>query len=225
MGHGLRLMTANLLHERCDADEFDALLERVSPDVVVAQELGPDGAEILSDRYPHHYLQPAREFTGRGVASVFQAEFGDIAMPVRSSSWALINIGGQLVRLVGMHLGNPIVFPWWRSAKERSLQLKALYAWTDSADDDVPLIVAGDMNASPAWPAYRSLASRWDDLVAGAADTTDFDPEPTWSWRPGWPRLLRIDHVFGMGVVATSCLVEPVVGSDHHAVVVDLELQ
>jgi endonuclease/exonuclease/phosphatase (EEP) superfamily protein YafD len=36
--------------------------------------------------------------------------------------------------------------------------------------------------------------------------------------------MLRIDHVFGRGATATEASVEPIRGTDHHAVVVDIEL-
>ncbi len=62
------------------------------------------------------------------------------------------------------------------------------------------------------------------DLVADHAGRTGAGTEPTWGWRPGWPRMLRVDHVFGRGVRANGVRVEPIVGSDHAAVVVDLEL-
>jgi endonuclease/exonuclease/phosphatase (EEP) superfamily protein YafD len=78
------------------------------------------------------------------------------------------------------------------------------------------------MNASPAWPFYRRMAERWDDIVARSAADSDTNPTPTWAWRPGWPRLLRIDHVFGSGVRAVATQVVPIRGTDHAAVVVDL---
>jgi endonuclease/exonuclease/phosphatase (EEP) superfamily protein YafD len=83
-------------------------------------------------------------------------------------------------------------------------------------------VLAGDMNASPAWPLYRRLSGRWEDLVARSALESDMNPAPTWAWRPGWPRVLRIDHVFGNGVRAVDSRVIPMRGSDHAAVVVDL---
>ena len=85
-----------------------------------------------------------------------------------------------------------------------------------------PVVVAGDFNATPAWPAYRQVTSRLDDLVLDHKASLGAKPERTWAWRPGWPRMLRIDHVFGSGVTVFDCLVAPVAGSDHHAVVVDL---
>lgn len=222
MGQSFRLMTANLLHDRADTEAFRSLVEKVGPDIVVAQELGAQCANVLTDEYPYHHLRPARDFTGRGIASRLPAEFGDIAMPVREATWAMVMFDSLVVRLVGMHLVNPIEFPQWRSVRRRGRQLEALFDWTDSADDDVPLIVAGDMNASPIWPAYRMMSERWTDLVLDATREPGQRPEPTWGWRPGWPRMLRIDHVFGMGVRATGTRVEPIPGSDHHAVIVDI---
>ncbi len=145
-------------------------------------------------------------------------------MPIREATWAFVALGSQLIRVVGMHLVNPVEFPQWRSVRRRGQQLEALFSWTDSTDADVPLIVAGDMNASPRWPAYRMMSDRWNDLVVEAVGGAGQGPEPTWGWRPGWPRMLRIDHVFGVGVRAASVRVEPIAGSDHHAVIVDAEV-
>jgi endonuclease/exonuclease/phosphatase family metal-dependent hydrolase len=225
MVQSFTLITANLLHDRGDAASFEDMIETLSPDIVVTQELGTECADVLSDHYPYHHLQPAHDFTGRGIASRLPAEFGDIVMPARNATWAVVAVDSLAIRLVGMHLVNPIEFPQWRSARRRRKQLEALFEWTDSADDDVPLIVAGDMNASPSWPAYRMMSERWSDLVVEANRALGRAPEPTWGWRPGWPRMLRIDHVFGLGVRSTGARVEPISGSDHHAVIVDVEIE
>lgn len=217
-------MTANLLHDRGNPDAFAALLADVKPDLLVAQELNTKCAAVIADSFPHHHLRPAAGFAGRGIASRLPASFGDIQMRVRLGTWAIVAVDGRLVRLVGMHLANPIQFPWWSSLRARSRQLEALFDWVDSGDDDLPLVVAGDMNASPRWPAYRLMADRWSDLVLQSALEGGVDPERTWAWRPGWPRLLRIDHVFGLGVGVSSALAVPIAGSDHHAVIVDIEV-
>lgn len=217
-------MTANLLHERGDPQAFAQLLARTEPDLLVTQELGRSCADVIADSFPNHHLCPASGFAGRGMASRFPASFGDIDMPVRSGTWAIAAIDGRLLRLVGMHLANPIQFPWWTSLRARSRQLEALFGWVDGADDDFALVVAGDMNASPRWPAYRRMADRWTDLVSHWATAEGVTPERTWGWRPGWPRLLRIDHVFGQGVGVRNAEVAAIEGSDHHAVIVDMEI-
>lgn len=222
MGTAFRLMTVNLLHERGDAEDFAAALAELRPDVVVTQELAPACAEVVKESYPHHRLAPSTDYTGRGIATHFDAEFGDIDMPSRPGTSALLDIGGEPMRLAGVHLRNPINFPWWVAARARRRQLDGLFGWLDS-ENDRPVVVAGDFNASPAWPVYKLTAERLTDLVAEHAEKEGESVEPTWGWRPGWPRMLRIDHVFGSGVGATGVSVRPIVGSDHAAVIVDLE--
>ncbi len=216
-----RLMTVNLLHDRCDIGHFATVLEQVDPDVIVTQELGPFCADVIASAYPNHRLRPALGFLGRGIATRFDARFGDIDMPGRDGTSALLDVDGQRVRLAGVHLLNPITFPWWVSVARRRRQLKGLFGWLEQ-DPGGPVVVAGDFNASPRWPAYKQVAARLTDVVVERAAREGLKTEPTWGWRPGWPRMLRIDHVFGDGVEAVDAAVHTVEGTDHAAVVVDL---
>lgn len=218
-----RLMTVNLLHDRCDVADFASALERFDPDVVVTQELGPICADVLASAYPGHRLRPALDFTGRGIATRLPATFGDVDMPGRPGTSASLDVGGGVVRLAGIHLLNPITFPWGLSVRGRGRQLRGLFEWLDE-DVDTPVVVAGDFNASPRWPAYKSTAARLTDLVAERATRDGLRAERTWAWRPGWPRLLRIDHVFGRGVTADHVGVHTIAGTDHAPLVVDLAL-
>jgi len=211
-------MTANLLHRRVDTEDLAAVLDRHQPDVIVTQELGPKVADLLASRYPHHELHPSLDFTGRGIASRFDSKFGSIEMPGRDGTSAVFETDGVEMRLAGVHLLNPINFPWWTAVRSRRLQLEGLFEWLDGGEG--PLVGAGDLNASPRWPAYRRMADRLTDVVV----QHDPEAERTWSWRPGWPRLLRIDHVFGAGVAATGVWLESIRGTDHAAVIVDLEV-
>jgi endonuclease/exonuclease/phosphatase (EEP) superfamily protein YafD len=221
MGADFRVMTANLLHEKCDAPAFAALIDELRPDVVLTQELGPEPARVLSEVFPHHLLRPSIDFTGNGFATNLEVEFDDgIPMPGRDGIAARLTVGGRIVRIAGIHLLNPLNFPWWVSARGRRHQLDGLLEWLDQ--DTGPVVVAGDCNASPAWPAYRLLAANLTDLVAERAKRDGARPQPTWGWRPGWPRMLRIDHVFGREVSAKEVTVRAVRGSDHDALVVDL---
>lgn len=217
-----RLMTVNLLDDRCDISHFASVLERVDPDVIVTQELGPLCAGVVASAYPNHRLRPALNFLGRGIATKFEARFGDIDMPGRDGTSAVLDVDGQTVRLAGVHLLNPIAFPWWVSVAQRRRQLEGLFGWLEEGDTS-PVLVAGDFNASPLWPAYKQVAARLTDVVDDRATREGLETEPTWGWRPGWPRMLRIDHVFGNGVRAIDAAVHTVEGTDHAAVVVDLE--
>lgn len=223
MAASFRLMTANLLMHRSDQADFARVLDQIRPDVVVTQELVPSAAEVIAMRFPNHRLRPSFGFVGRGIATRFDGEFGEIDMPGRPGTSALLDVDGSVVRLAGVHLLNPILFPWWDTARARGRQLEGLYEWLEE-DSSSPVVVAGDFNASPRWPAYKSTAGRLTDLVADLAERSGERPERTWSWRPGWPRMLRIDHVFGHRTRATDVTVVPIIGTDHHAVIVDIEI-
>jgi endonuclease/exonuclease/phosphatase family metal-dependent hydrolase len=219
----VRLMTANLLNGRADPRSFAEVVDQMSPDVVVTQEMAFDVARVLAERYPHTSLEPRRDHRGQGIASRYPAEFGTLDLPERGGRWArtATPLGSMTVAVV--HFINPVEFPWWRSVGARRGQLESLLEWAGTLDPG-PFVLAGDLNASPAWPVYRRLAERWEDLAAAGARSEGRRPPRTWAWRPGWPRMLRIDHVLGHGLVATATRVEPVRGSDHAAVVVDLSV-
>ncbi|MGH8951679.1 MAG: endonuclease/exonuclease/phosphatase family protein [Acidimicrobiia bacterium] len=217
-------MTANLLNDKADPADLAGILDRLQPDLVVTQELGPGAAEVIADRFAHHDLRPEIDHRGRGIASQLPARFGEIPLPWRPGLWGEMEVGPRRLVLATVHMRNPTVLPWWTSVRIRGRQLDALFDWAESVGRDETLVVAGDMNASPSWPVYKRLAGRWDDLVAASALSSGAEIRPTWAWRPGWPRMLRIDHVFGTGARVVTTRVEPVRGSDHAAVIVDLEL-
>jgi hypothetical protein len=222
MDQPIRLMTANLLVDRADIAYLGYALDVIQPDLFAIQELGHKAADLIASRFAHHDLRPKLDSRGRGIASMFSARFGEIPLPWRAGLWAEIEHGPQRWILANVHMRNPIVLPWWRSVRLRAGQVEALFNWSEGQPEGQPIVLAGDMNASPAWPVYRRLAGRWDDLAARSASDSGGRPAPTWAWRPGWPRLLRIDHVFGTGAQAVSTQVVPLRGSDHAAVVVDL---
>ncbi len=219
----VRILTANLLRDRVAPRDLLDVLDRHRPDVLAIQELGPETALVVADRFQNHDLEPDLAYIGRGMASDLPAEFGPLGIPWRDGVWGRIGTDEGPLTVASVHLLNPINFPWWVTAKRRDQQLDRLFDWVDRTVDG-PLVVCGDMNASPAWAAYRRLAARWDDLVVGTAEASGAKPEPTWGWRPGWPRMLRIDHVFGQGVRASGSEVVPIRGSDHAGLVIDIEL-
>ena len=101
----------------------------------------------------------------------------------RAVQWLKLSIGGRAVSVMNTHLS--IHF------RERLLQIDQLLGaeWLAKAEQDVPLIVCGDLNSSRFSPVYRRLGR---DLV---------DVQRAWGARarPTWPSrlpLFCIDHVF-----------------------------
>ena len=214
-------MTANILEGRPGPEVFGALLDRFDPDVVAVQELDQTSAAVLAERFVNHQLVPADDASGRGMAVRFDAEFGEIPMSGRAGGWTRFDAEDSSWSVAGVHLLNAIDFPWWASVKGRAAQLKAIRGWLDDVEGD-PTVIAGDFNASPSWPAYKEMEAALTDLAAAWAAERGARAERTWAWRPGWPRMLRIDHIFGSGVTVSGVAVVPISGSDHHAVVADL---
>ncbi len=84
---------------------------------------------------------------------------------------------------------------------------------------DRPVAIVGDMNSTPLWREYEAL-SRLGKDAASAAGTA----RRTWAQFTWGPRMIRIDHVFVRGLEAISTSVHKVAGSDHLAVVADLDV-
>ncbi len=215
----MRLVTMNLLGGRGVPADLERFLRVVRPDVVCAQEVGHDAGRILERWYPYGRVEPAFRAMGRALVASVPVDVDDVPMPFRSGLTTTLPaecaLGGA--RLIGVHLANPID-PFTGPSVRRG-QLRALVPLL--AGDD-PLIVAGDMNATPIWPAYRRLAGHLSDLVEEHADRSGVTPPRTWAKRPGGAVLLRIDHVFGRGVVAKRVDVDRLIGVDHLPVIVDL---
>jgi endonuclease/exonuclease/phosphatase family metal-dependent hydrolase len=86
-------------------------------------------------------------------------------------------------------------------------------------------VLLGDLNSTTLFPAYRTLTQRLADAALAAASRNGGRTYPTWAPRPGWPRLLRIDHVLvDPSLYVESLRVLDLPGSDHAALLVDLLL-
>ena len=219
----LRVLTANLFNGRAEPMQFGRLLDRVRPDVVAVQELAPNVAPEIARRFRFRDLDPRLDRLGLGIGSRMPAGFGVVPMVNRSARFATIRGERTSVELVNVHLLNPLQFPWTESVRGRTEQLAAMRQFLAGRPGG-PRLIVGDMNASPAWPAYRVLAETFEDLVVKASVRNGARPEPTWAYRDGLPRLLRIDHVFGTAVEPVHAEIVRVVGSDHAGVIVDLDI-
>lgn len=195
------------------------MLDAADPDLLVVVELHSKAAEVIAARYPNHHLVPDRGYSGWGFAGRYPMRV-EAAKGWDRGGAATVEIDNATLHVAGVHILDPMHRPWKKTAAARARQVDALIEWGDSLPVDEPQLVAGDLNATPIWSVYRKLADRWDDLVASGSPGTR--PLRTWGIPRGL-RILRIDHVLGSGLIATSNHVMQVRGSDHAMVVVDLD--
>jgi endonuclease/exonuclease/phosphatase family metal-dependent hydrolase len=219
----LRVLSANLANGRADPGAFADLVESLSPDVVAVQELHPVQAEALARVMPFGKLEPAVDHRGMGIALREPGSVRSLPLPYRGAFVAeLPDPGGvEPVEVVNVHLAAPHVRPIPVRLRDRRGQLRDLLAYLDAAPRRFR-VLTGDLNATPLWPAYRRLRTRFDDAAVEAARRLGRRPPRTWGPWPGSVRLLRIDHVLVRGLVAHDSCVLPIRGSDHSVLVADL---
>jgi endonuclease/exonuclease/phosphatase (EEP) superfamily protein YafD len=215
MGGLFSLLTVNLYNGRTNSADLDALIDRLQPDVVAAQELAHDAATVLSDRYRFGAIQPATDHSGMALAAVRPMKVEALPLPHRSG--LIGDFDGT--EILAVHLANPMAVPF--VFEERKAQVAAVM---EMLAKPARRILVGDLNATPIWPAYRRLTRVLTDGIAELASSRTVRPRPTWGYRPWLPAFLRIDHVLVSGMVVTEASVHRMKGGDHRALFARLEV-
>ena len=218
----LRILSINLLVDRADPDDVRRMILDADPDVVCAQELGPRTASVMADLLAHGHLDPRPDLFGLGIATRFPTTIDKLDLEERSGWIARLEPDRwpglkEPLDIFNVHLVNPIDRPWGVSRQVRRRQVDEITAEVNA--HDVAAVVIGDMNATPLWREYKRLAEIGTDAARASGST-----RKTWSPFVFGPRLLRIDHAFVKGVRPTATSVIRVRGTDHRALVVDIEL-
>ncbi len=217
------------MNGRADPEAFADLVRSSGADVVVAQELAPEQAHALASALPHGRFEPARDFTGMGIALRHPAEFDRVPLAYRDARIARLDpahwpalTGG--LEIVNVHMASPS-FGWqaWARFSHRREQCRGLVEYLDETPGRTRAVL-GDFNATPAWPLYRVVAERVEDLALSHARSRSAKPARTWARWVGGPPLLRIDHCFGSGLRVDDFRVVAIRGSDHSGLVVDLSV-
>jgi endonuclease/exonuclease/phosphatase family metal-dependent hydrolase len=213
----MRLVTVNLYNGRVVPSDLLRFLDAVRPDIVCAQEVGPDAARILNERFPYGAVEGGLDHEGRALVGLHPMGVTPLALPFRGGFVGRVEMEGRALEVISIHMANPI--DGFRGIPARRAQLAALEPVLSRRVDRV---VVGDMNATPSWPTYRRLTRHLGDGVKLWAERTGNRPAPTWAKSPGWPAMLRIDHVLTSGVEVSNVTVQWIAGLDHKAVTVDL---
>jgi endonuclease/exonuclease/phosphatase (EEP) superfamily protein YafD len=218
----LRILSLNLLVDRADPEDLQRVLDVSDPDVIVVQELGERTAEVIAGYRDHGRLDPRDDFFGMGIATRYPAKVDKLELAGRSGWAARLSPESwpglpEPLDVVNVHLANPVDRPWRATRDTRRRQIAQVSAFLE--ERDAASVVVGDMNASPAWKEYKLLR----ELGVDAARATG-TARRTWSHFVWGPRLLRIDHAFVDRARPITTEVVPVRGSDHSALIVDIEV-
>lgn len=211
----MRIMTANLWNVHVSAPALAGVLDEHRPDVVAFQELDHAAAEVVQQRFPYGLSMPGG-VEGCALLSREPITVTRTDIPFRPLLTAPLVIGGRSVTVGAVHLANPVAM---NDLPHRREQVRAL---VDAIKGTGPMVLVGDFNSSPMWPAYRLLTRHLRDGVRDWAARTEVRPTRTWNYGAGTPKLLRIDHIMVRGVEVAGVKAIDVAGSDHRALVADL---
>ncbi len=220
LGERVSLRVCNVFCHNTESERVIALLRESPTDVVVLLEVTFEWAERfqgLRDVYPHMQFQPEAGSFGIGVLSrqpwtqLQHRQFGHRPLPSLIVDFPLE--GDRTWQLIATHPLPPISsFP--AAARDEQLLRVATYC----AEHDGPIVVAGDLNASPWSHAFRRLCRD-----GGLRDSSlGFGLHPTWPTYGAFS-VIPIDHILPSREVGVGgrCA-ERMVGSDHRPVRAEL---
>ncbi len=220
----LKLLVANVLMDNRSSASFLEIIEDASPDVVLVLETDQRWLNELSElenNYPHTVLVPLENTYGIAMYSRLRLIDPSVKYQIQDdipSIHTLIELeDGSLIRFFGLHPRPPSPTEHERST-ERDAEL--LVTGFLAKKEDVPVIVAGDMN-DVAWSSttqeFQSVSGLLDPRIGRGLFST-FSAN---SVMMRWP----LDHVFvSKHFVLVSMARLPKFGSDHFPVFIKLSL-
>ena len=217
----LRVLAANVHAGGASPAGIVALVDRLHPDVLTIEELTPRlrrklTAAGLGSRLPHRVIAAGPRATGTGIYS---------RLPLRRLPPAVFRTrmaraeatlpGGGHVRIVAVH-------PYPPNVSGRTPEWERALASMPTPGHGAPWILAGDFNGTFDQSPFRELVGRG---YRDAGEATGKGLEPTFPQQEHDVPPITIDHVLAderLGVVEYE--VEPLPGSDHHAIFAELAL-
>ncbi len=213
-----RAMLLNLLASNGNSAQVLETIRTADPDLVVLEEFTPAWAEhleALHSVYPHRISRPQTDCFGICLLSKYPIRNGGIIEISRAglpSVTADIYLPDGKITVIGTHPLPPL---GGRASGLRNEQLAALPAIIQQ--QRLPVLLIGDLNASPWTPHFRSLiqSSGLKNSMKG------------FGFQPSWPAdrfflKIPIDHILHSETIAVyNRMVGQSVGSDHLPVIVD----
>ena len=214
--------SANLHVSNNDLSGLKKELRELDPEMVLLLEVTPrhlDQIRSIIQEYPYHL---EKSFIGKQVIGfVFLSKFPILSSKVTRLSdicnfllEAKVEIDHKPVKFYGLHARRPDL----RGFAERKDQFLRLAA--DLKEQRLPVIVAGDFNATPFSPIFRQLIG-----ISGMKNSS-----ANFGWQPSWPTYLPflwipIDQILlSPGIQVHNRATGSYIGSDHYPVIAKLFL-
>lgn len=214
----LKVVSANVLTRNLDVDAVGQFLEVESPDVVVLLEVNDRWANAfpeLDAAYPFRVVQPADDNFGIEVRSKLPLENAELMEFSPQSTTSVradvVLKNGQRMHLIATH---PLPPAGQRNWNRRNEQLLAVAK--AAADVAEPLLIVGDLNATPWSPFFQDVKriGRLDDARLSGHGFGS-------SWSAHSPLIrIPIDHALCRGLNVVDYRIGPHTGSDHFPVIV-----
>ncbi len=201
---GITVVTANLFY---GSERHAEAISRIDGALVALVETRPeDRALVLRDtRWPHQRWQTPRGSGGIALLSRFPMRAKDLELDQAYGIDARIEAPWGSLRVLLLHTWSP------RDAHSTARNRQQLAELAGLAETEPgPLLVFGDLNATPGDPGLR--------LLRGAGLRPPHGGEVrTWPSRFG-PFGIAIDHILARDLALGSATAIDLPGSDHHAV-------
>ena len=226
----LKILYANVLTSNTDPAPLLALIAAERPDLVALLEVNArwdrELTPVLAAEYPHRFARTREDNFGLAVYSRDQPAggrvefFADVETP--SFDFMLPHPDGDIrvllthplppgdasgTRLRDFHLGDLV--NWHRHVSEL----------TPPDAPPIPILILGDLNATPWCPPLRRLLAA-TGLRTAASDHGQI--APTWPVPIPWLRI-PIDHaLLNSRLASTAYRVGPDIGSDHFPLILEV---
>jgi endonuclease/exonuclease/phosphatase (EEP) superfamily protein YafD len=219
-GEPLRIVFANVHTQNRAHDRVVGWLRREDADYVVLAEVDDRwmaALEPLSPRYPNVVARPRQDNFGiallsrHALDSRIESIGGDDTPPT-----IVAHDAARGITIVGTHPVPPVTATYM---EQRDRQLQALAEALTAIES--PIVVVGDLNATPWSPAFSLLA----DGASLHDSRQGFGVHATWPAE--YPAFLRIPIDHGLGTKEVAFRARRIgddVGSDHLGLVIDFDI-
>lgn len=221
-GTTFKVYSANIYKSNRNLSILSRQLQEADPEIVVLLEVRPEHVEQMRPsirRYPYSIVNTS--FCDCEVGVVLLSKFPVLDYHLTKLSEhgnaiieATLEINQKPVKFYGVHAQRPGM----NNFDERKEQFIMLAR--QISEQNLPVIVAGDLNSTPLTPIFRKLID-----ISGLRDS-----RAGFGWQPSWPTYfplfwMPIDHVLvSPEVHVHTRATGPRIGSDHYPVLAELSI-